>query len=416
MYGLAFALPFERIGSVDIANITVRPSQVIVIITVIIWLGRGLLLQKFKFRPNPMLVPILLFLAINVLALINTPNLSRAILVLFFTVFTISVALVLPNIVRHPGQINLVTKLLLISCGLVSVFGIYQFLGDLAGLPISLTGLREQYTKAILGFPRIQSTALEPLYFANYLLIPLNVALALLLSKTTRRAGWLIGLIALAGINFVLTVSRGGYIALAVCVVLLSIIYLKELLRPRNIISILLAIVVVAIIATRFININNQWENFSKHVANIFGGASFVERVETFSLAEQIWRAHPWLGIGSGGFGPYAAYHPLILPAEGFKIVNNEYIELLAETGVLGFGCYVLLIIMLLARTLKALKNNTQPKLHAILIGLSLAWLGTLVQYNTFSVLYIMHIWFLIGLIITVQNNLLYAENGVIKK
>jgi len=32
------------------------------------------------------------------------------------------------------------------------------------------------------------------------------------------------------------------------------------------------------------------------------------------------------------------------------------------------------------------------------------AFVGILVQYQTFSILYIMHIWFVIGMLISVQN------------
>jgi len=38
------------------------------------------------------------------------------------------------------------------------------------------------------------------------------------------------------------------------------------------------------------------------------------------------------------------------------------------------------------------------------------AFVGVLVQYQTFSILYIMHIWFLIGFMISVQNIILKQE------
>lgn len=409
MYLLIFFLPFERIGSVDIAGSTIRISQIIAIVTIIVWIVRGLALKKFKFRQNPSLFLILTFIAINVVGLTNTENFQRSLLVLGFTIFTIAISLAIPNIVRQRNQVNIVIQVLLFSALLVSAFGIYQFLGDLIGLPTSLTGLREQYTKNILGFPRVQSTALEPLYFANYLLIPLGVAISLFLSKASKiKTPILLTVIALGGLNLVLTVSRGGYIAFTVMLGLLCIIYLKQVIRPRVIISALVILTLVSVVAVRFLNAEEQFDTFTEHVGNIFGGASYVERVDTFNIAHRIWLEHPLVGIGPGGFGPYASYHPLITPSDGFRIVNNEYIELLAETGIFGLMAYILMILIILIRSVKAWRVAKNDNLKAILVGLVTAYVAILVQYNTFSILYIVHIWALIGLIIAVQNLLIH--------
>ncbi|MFA6475414.1 MAG: O-antigen ligase family protein [Patescibacteria group bacterium] len=412
MYLLSFFLPFERIGSLDIAGVTIRLSQVIAIITILAWLMYGLVLSKFKLRPYPILLPIAGFILVMCAGITNSPNLDRSLLVLGYILFTMCVSIILPSIIRHTDQVKRVIYILLGSMFVVCSFGIWQFLGDIVGLPTSLTGLRPQYTKEILGFPRIQSTALEPLYFANYLLIPLSLAIALWLSKSSKiKPWWLFALIALGGINFILTVSRGGYIALAATLLCLAIAYWKQLLKPTIIIPLIISVAIAGGVAYQFLGLTEQVNTFTEHVMNIFGGASYSERVETFDIAERIWWQHPWVGIGPGSFGPYASYHPYIVPSDGYKIVNNEYIELLAETGVLGLACYIIMMIMLYIRSVKALLHGTDPFMRHVLIALLAALTGILVQYNTFSVLYIMHIWFLIGLMVTVQNILLHGDH-----
>ncbi len=412
MYWLSFFLPFERIGSLDISGVTIRISQVLAILTICAWFARGLVKGTFKLRPYPILLPIGGFIATCCLSLVNAPNFNRSVMVLLFVVFTMSISIILPSIIRHTNQVERVVRLLLISMLVVGLFGIYQFLGDIVGLPISLTGLRPQYTKEILGFPRIQSTALEPLYFANYLLIPISLAITLWLSKTQEKlkSWWLLCLILLGGLNFILTVSRGGYIALAAMLGCLALVYWKQLLQPKIIIPFILCVAIAGGIAYRFLNLTDQITTYTAHVTNLFGGASYAERVETFDIAERIWWQHPWIGIGPGSFGPYANYHPLIAPSDGYKIVNNEYIELLAETGVIGLGFFIIMVFMLYIRSFKALRHGKHPYLKAVLIGLMTAFVGVLVQYNTFSVLYIMHIWFTIGLMISIQNILLNGD------
>lgn len=411
IYLLTFFLPFERIGSVDVAGITIRISQVVAILTVTAWCLRGLRFGSFKFRPYPLLLPIALFLMVACIGLVSAPNLERSMLVVMFIMFTAGVSMILPSIVRHTVHVEKVVGILLVSMAVVCLFGLYQFLGDIVGLPTSLTGLRPQYTKEILGFPRVQSTALEPLYFANYLLIPLSLAIALWLSKASRWKHWrLLGLALLGGVNFILTVSRGGYIALAVTLLCLALVYWKQLLRPSIMIPLIVSLALTGGIAYRFLNFTDQVASFTEHVTNIFGGASYDERVETFAIAERMFWQHPWVGVGPGSFGPYAAFHPLITPSEGYKIVNNEYIELLAETGVLGFGAMAIAVLMLYVRSWKALRKTKNPFLKATLIALLAAFTGTLVQYNTFSILYIMHIWFTIGLMVSIQNIILHGD------
>lgn len=411
IYLLTFFLPFERIGSVDIAGITIRISQVVAVCTVLVWCIRGLRLGSFKFRSYPLLFPLTIFLIVMVIGLVNAPNLERSIVVTLFIFFTAGVSMILPSIVRHTVHVEKVVTILLVSMLVVCLFGVYQFFGDIAGLPTNLTGLRPQYTKDILGFPRIQSTALEPLYFANYLLIPLSLAISLWLSRASRmKPLWLLTLVILGGINSILTVSRGGYIALAVTGCCLAIVYWKKLFRPRIIIPGLLCVAIAGGVIYRFLNLTEQVEGFTEHVTNIFGGASYDERIETFAIAEEIFWQHPWIGIGPGSFGPYASFHPMIVPSEGYKIVNNEYIELLAETGVFGFSAIVVLIVMLYLRSWKAIRKTKHLFLKATLIALVAAFTGILVQYNTFSVLYIMHIWFTIGLMVSIQNIILHGD------
>ena len=98
------------------------------------------------------------------------------------------------------------------------------------------------------------------------------------------------------------------------------------------------------------------------------------------------------------------ASHPFYMPQDGWKIVNNEFIEILAENGILGLFFFCLFILFLIVRSIKAIIITKDEYLRAILVGLLGAFIGVLVQYQTFSTLYIMHVWFLIGLMIAVQN------------
>jgi O-antigen ligase len=367
---------------------------------------------------NPVLIPILLFVAIQIVSLVNAMNTGRSLTVLVYALFTALAAVVVPNIVTTKQQLNKIIVALVISFVLVSGFGLFQFLGDMAGLPQSLTGLRDLYTKDVLGFTRVQSTAYEPLYFANYLLIPLAIIFSLWLAGSRSGDRWKTGLgsmsvrygvllllLGLGMVNLVLTVSRGGYLAIAAAFLVAGIWYWKKLFRPTTIIVMVICIAVVGYVVVKTLSPSGEaltLDKFKEHVGNAFYGASYDERVDTIGTAIQAWHEHPLIGVG--GFGPYAAPHPYYEPKDGWRIVNNEYIEVLAESGILGLASFVALVLVLIIRSWGAARRTDDPYLKSIMVGLLAAFIGVLVQYLTFSTLYVMHIWVLIGLMIVVQN------------
>ena len=153
-------------------------------------------------------------------------------------------------------------------------------------------------------------------------------------------------------------------------------------------------------------------DKVGQHVTNAFYGASFDERVDTFSTATQAWRENPWFGVGFGGFGTYAAEHPYYMPKDGWRIVNNQFIEILAENGIIGFIIFLSILGILIVRSIKAIKISKNYYTKSIMISLLAVLIGIIAQYQTFSTLYIMHIWFVIGLMIAVQNLIIFGHES----
>jgi O-antigen ligase len=405
---LAFALPFERIGSVDIGGMTLRPSQVIIACLLLyVFLGiakRDPRIVRFHY---PIAIPLVLYAIVAGFSLLNAPNLSRSVSVLIFVLFTMSVSAVVPLFLNTEKKLQLATRVLLASMAVVTVFGIYQWVGDFIGLPPALTGLRELYTKDVLGFPRVQSTALEPLYFANYLLLPLCLLTALFIRGSKLIPVWLqLGLLALGFANLALTVARGGYIAMAGSLTVLIVWYFvnQRLFSWRVVLSVLGVLCIGVIAATQLEQFEGMTEKIQSHVLNIFGGASFNERALTFEQATAAFQTHPWIGIGPGSFGPTVSPHPMIQPETGWAIVNNVYLETLAETGVFGALALFSAVLIVILRSIYALTYGKNTQIQTLLIATLAAFIGILIQYNTFSVLYIIHIWFVIGFLIALQN------------
>lgn len=414
---LVFVLPFERIGAYESSFGTIRISQILTIVVLVIWTFRKFLVQRFDIRPNPLVVPLLFFLGMNIVGLTQSPNPSYSLTVLALTLLTVILSWLVPQVVRTQDQLKKTLIFLLVSATLVSLFGLFQFFGDVAGLPTTVTGLRTLYTKDVLGFPRIQSTALEPLYFANFLLLPLSLAYAFFLRREESLPRWLpLTLFVLFAANLILTISRGGYLAFATLILVVSALSLRQLFKVKVIVPLAIGAILMVFFVSWALSSGDVFRlnlaTFFQHVQNVFFGPSFLERVETFEQAKLAFTSSPWIGIGPGGFGPFAANHPLLRPDSGWRIVNNEPLELLAETGVLGFLALLTMMVLMLTRSIKALSRSTKPFLQATHVGLLGAFLAIIVQYQTFSVLYIMHIWFLIGFLVAVQNLILLDDGS----
>lgn len=404
---LSFCIPFERLGSVDLSGITIRPSQ-LVALTLCIVAGELIVRKKISFTTLPHVPLLILFFLLAGWSSLNALNSERTMLVTAFTLFTCTTSVMIPLLARTEKDIRLMCIAGFASYLVVVCFGLYQWAGDWIGLPQSLTGLRTLYTKEILGFPRLQSTALEPLYFANYLLIPLSILSSYFLSRTPAiRIKHLVPSLALGIIALLLTVARGGYLAFGISLCVLAILHIRTLIQPRTIITGVLCVIGLSIAFTALNNGEIVAQYFS-HVTNLFTGASYNERVHMYDIAKDAFHGNPWLGIGLGGFGPFASIHPYVIPADGWNIVNNEYLELLAENGILGFATMMIIFIMVIVRSLQAIMRAQNTSwLKNTLIGCVAAFIGILAQYNTFSILYIMHVWFLIGIMIALQNLLL---------
>lgn len=400
---IAALLPFERLGAITLGGINIRPSQIVLLAALVV-ASRMALHGRLHFPKQLAACGLWLaaFFAVASLSLFNSENFSRSLLVLAFTAFTATLAWLLPAFVNllQVHQIDesffpRVRNVILLSAAVVGVFGLWQFFADMSGAPAWLTGLKPAYMKSILGFTRVQSTALEPLYFADYLLLPMGLAIAWLVSGAPRKTAIrLYALLAVLFANLLLTASRGGYAGFAAMILAIAWMERRRLavMRRMLVASILGAVAVV-------VGLFMLGNVFLTHVSTLTDGAGVVERQETFRGALDAFALHPFIGVGIGGYGPFVSTSADIRPDAGWPIVNNQILELLAETGLLGLLAFAGFVIMVLKRG----SQESDPGTNVIRIGALAAFIGILVQYQTFSTLYVMHVWFTIGLILAIS-------------
>jgi O-antigen ligase len=141
-------------------------------------------------------------------------------------------------------------------------------------------------------------------------------------------------------------------------------------------------------------------QTFTRQATDLFGGASFADRASTVSQAWDIIKQNPF-GVGPGNFGPAVATHPLVEPYGGWLIVNNIYLEVWAEEGSIGLLGFLALCVYVFLAVLRTYWGEKDLFRKSLLLAVGAAFVAILAQYMTFSILYIMHIWFCIGLALT---------------
>ncbi|QQS26897.1 O-antigen ligase family protein [bacterium] len=431
LQGMVLVLPFERIPSIDVSFITLRPS--LFIGGLLILRGLWILIKSRKSGWLPIEIVLLgLFILWVSLIIPISINQIRAIQVVLYTVFAIGVGISVFYLWKNIGELSRrkVIITLYIAAIITSVFGIYQYFGDFFGLNSSWTGLSERYSWRVFGFARIQSTGLEPLYFGSYLLLPtlLLINEVLYRKKIIRYSGVVLTLF-IATLS--LTLSRGaiyGLIGALILTFVCTAIYRRKLVSGR-LVRVALAIAIGFILALSCIQLFNRTPLISDSPAEGKKAAgayvqqltnSGVEgsgddrsrfRLKAIRLSTSDMNVLLF-GIGPGQFGPYIQGPNAV---GGWAIVNNLPLEILLETGLVGLILLLTLIILLVRQSIMYLRRPNSRDTYLV-AGLLTYIFSQLIQAQTFSTLYIMHIWVAIGLLMGVVVSNKDNLNGQAKK
>lgn len=415
---LAVGLPYERLGTLPTGAFTLKFGHVVTGFIVISLAARAALTRTIRFAADPLRVPLLLLLFASVLSLAGAPDLLRGALLIGQLLIGYLVYFCVVNLLSRS---NLWPTLLALwfGAGIVALFGLYQFVGDYLGLPPTLTGLPAGYSgAAAFGFARITGPSLEPLYFASYLLLPVLTAAAFLIGTRGKGRVRLGVFLALTGVVFVLTLARGAFIGLAVGLLLIIVRYWRNLLRPKVIVAavstlLVAGVAVVGLLLQSAHGHESPLTAFSHQLGVTGTDVSSQQRIGTVTAAAELVRDHPLTGIGVGNFGHY--YQDPSAPSGDGQVpqtVHNQPFETLVETGVIGLAVLGLVGFVLLKRTIEAWRRVRGRFLTAALVGSAAAVLAIFVQAQTFSALYLMHIWFAIGLLVAVQNLILVPRKA----
>ncbi len=301
-------------------------------------------------------------------------------------------------------------RLFLSTAILISIFAWLQCTLDIAGVNSSYTLLCEGCTYSRFGFPHPNGFAIEPQFFGNLLISPALLTYYSLLNNKIKKSQVKLyqGIALFLTTTLFFSFSRGAIYSFSVAIIFLVVFQLihrrSQYLRliPLFIISFLLSLTAQGIFSqisptsdTFLTGITKSIHHLSLGTIDLRGTASesttssdgaestavfdgYVAestnvRLELNDIALDLWNDDPMtllLGTGLGGAGTkaYAKYPSLGTPKQ---IVQNEYLSLLLEFGLIGI-VVIIAAAALLIRTTRPLRS---PYLIALLLAYALSLL-----------------------------------------
>jgi putative inorganic carbon (HCO3(-)) transporter len=308
---------------------------------------------------------ILGYFTIAVLASVvfNPPNLSVARELMRFVSYLCFYYTVV-DWVRTENDFKAVVNTLMFSTIGATIFGFYQYMiGDYSSLYDALYPIQEEALKNPPFEGRITSFLSHYNSLAGYLnmVIPFAVASALKArDEFTRVAGQIC--FVMASMAMVLTQSRGGLLAY-VAVLVMSAYYLApdRKARRRWIAAILITCfvggILIGLVFTRLAGVDQFTE---------------ITRLGIWAGAGLIFLSHPIAGIGYGNFKTVLT--ETIRVPEGFMLdAHNLYMELLAETGILGFFAFLVLAGTVMRRAIRMYSQSRSVMDAVVSFGVATA-------------------------------------------
>ncbi|HSL19898.1 MAG TPA: O-antigen ligase family protein [Vicinamibacterales bacterium] len=254
--------------------------------------------------------------------------------------------------------------------------------------------------------PRIAGPLGDPNFFAQILLVLVPVALAL---ATWERTAWrrVLGYAAAAILvgGTALTYSRGGALALAL-VAGLSLVDRKHGWRDLGAGVLLLAMLALLLPDNFMRRVTTLDQLISRPEQTLRPDSSFEKRKLLVSTAWRMFLDHPVAGVGAGNyttrFEDYAdevgfAARDYDDPAER-HYPHNLYLEVGAETGVIGlivFGAVCALALGRLVRARESFHRQGEELSAGIVRGFAIALLGYLVSSIFLHGHFLRYLWLL---------------------
>ena len=365
--------------------------EILTIVGLTFWAFRALGKERIKFTPSPLNLPILSFMVICIFSLFwsDNPSISLFELPLFLTgpiLYFVTI-----NNLYHKRQIDNILTVILVIGALLGIYGIFQY----QGIDFPFWGKNVGRNQVFGLFGNVN-------YFAEYLIVPLSIAVALFfVSKNRFKKALLFFGILTMGTTLILTFTRGSYLGFGAALTFMFILFL--LLRgigilkkyKKTILFLLIAVIIITLIFVIPNPLNKTGTVISKikdriSIAQFTQFNSIARRIAIWKFSALMIKDHPLLGSGLGTFQYNSLRYQAVFFEQGQNRsiypygfatkAHNEYLQFWVELGIIGFAIFIWLVITYFNYGIRYLKREKDKQKQGTVIGLMGAVMAVLVD------------------------------------
>jgi len=365
--------------------------QILALLALILWILKIINLSRLTWQKINLDIPVLLFLIWGCLSLIWSINIYKSILALPLFLSGPVIFYVVSQSLQEQNSIHKLLLIIIIVGTIMGAYGILQYLG-----------IDFEFWKGNIGRNQVFGLFGNVNYFAEYIILPLAIAIGLFLAreKVFSRT-FLLFSILIMGMALLLTFTRSAYLGIAISIPIMLFLFIKNTpnkLNKKYYKKILINLLVLIIIAVAIIYIPhplNQGNTTLGKLRNritlesVTSGGSILRRIATWKFT---WLMIEDYFLWGSGLGTYN-YHTLKYQGEFFSQgqnrdiyphghsaqAHNEYLQIWSEWGIIGLLMFLGIIFFYYRNILIKLKKM-EEKEQVIIIGLAGAIAAVLID------------------------------------
>lgn len=319
-------------GGITGRDIVVRIDDILLFTVFLGWLAKMAINKELGLLRNTLInKPVILYILICLVSSgigsirgCNNPKESVFYILKYVEYFMLF--FMVSNNIRDKKQVKTFIFFMLLTCFIVSIYGIYSY---------RVLGLR-----ATAPF---EGEAGEANTFAGYLILMIGITLGLFIYLRSLKLRLILsGLIVIASIAFLFTLSRGGWFGFLP-------MYMAFLILSKRNKGILLLFLIFALVAApvllpkkvvgRFHATFLKVETYTVFGKKISVDGSTAARINSWKGSLKAWSQSPVIGYGVPGRG---------------VVSDVQYTRILREVGIIGF----LIFVWMISRLFKAARNS----------------------------------------------------------
>ncbi len=269
------------------------------------------------------------------------------------------------HLIRDERDFREMYLTMVIIATVLALHGIWQFIIGVP-IPASWTDAAEGAVRT-----RVYSIFSNPNIMGAYMILfaPMTIGLAYACERPSQKVlFWLCGLAMCAGCLF--TMSRGAWLALAAAAVLFALLIDRRLLA--------LMLVCGAVACTLPFVRSRIGYLFTPQFADSNARGGRAKRWAT--AIGYLKTTDPVFGMGYGMYGGAVAVQNPVLPWVEYMYVDNYYVKILTENGIVGVTAFGMMLLGLVGNGLRACVRTAKTRWSPLCAGMLCGLIGVLIH------------------------------------